>query len=155
MFKAAVPDAGMTDLLSDYGGMSDVYPRWISIESTQPYLKGPWWDNWQAYIDNSPLYHARSIRTPLLMIHGNIDGAVSFTQAVEMFNALRRMGNESVVMLEYVGENHVFSPIAQHDADQRRFEFFDHFLKGQPAPSWWADGKSSEAWQSPVVEPEH
>jgi len=88
------------------------------------------------------LYHLRSVQPPLLMAHGDQDRAIPFSQAVEMFNSLRRFGNAAVVLLEYQGEDHVLEPRAQQDLDGRMLGFFDHFLKGAPAPDWWSAGLS-------------
>jgi hypothetical protein len=44
-------------------------------------------------------------------------------------------------MLQYVGENHgVAKPQNQKDYTVRMREFFNHYLKGEPAPDWWTDG---------------
>jgi dipeptidyl aminopeptidase/acylaminoacyl peptidase len=142
LFRAAVPDAGTTDLLSFYGGTRSGLPASVLSESHQPYMRGPWWEHWADYVKGSPLFHASRIQTPLLMIHGDQDEAVPFTQAEELFNTLRRMGNKPVVLLQYVGEGHTLSDAAQRDADRRMEEFFDHFLKDAAAPNWWSDGIS-------------
>ena len=60
-----------------------------------------------------------------------------------MFNALRRMGDKQVVLLEYVGEAHNLSKEETRlDLEKRIEQFFGHFLKGEPAPAWWSDGIS-------------
>jgi dipeptidyl aminopeptidase/acylaminoacyl peptidase len=95
-----------------------------------------------------PLYFALDIHTPLLMVHGDQDDAVPFSQAVELFSALYRMGDRPVVMLQYVGESHELNlnPQTEPDLWKRKIEFLDHFLKGAPAPAWWAQNTSySEA----------
>jgi hypothetical protein len=46
-------------------------------------------------------------------------------------------------MLQYKGENHgLLKPANQKDYARRMREFFDHHLKGQPAPGWWTSGVS-------------
>jgi hypothetical protein len=55
---------------------------------------------------------------------------------MEYFNTLRRLG-KPVVLLEYPGENHGLArPANQQDYTIRMKEFFDHHLKGAPAPDW-------------------
>jgi hypothetical protein len=91
-------------------------------------------------VRNSPVFFARNVNTPLILLHNDLDGAVDFTQGVEYYNTLRRMG-KNVVLLEYVGENHgLRKPANQQDYTVRMKEFFDHFLKGTPAPAWYTDG---------------
>jgi dienelactone hydrolase len=147
LFKAAVPQAGLSDLLSHYGGIYDRYgiANGYVAEHRQPYLGGPWWANWDAFVENSPLFHARSITTPLLMAHGDNDRLVPFSQAIELFSSLRRMGKRDVVLLQYVGSDHVFVGAAATDLQDRMQQFFDHFLKGKAAPAWWSAGLSDSA----------
>ena len=75
------------------------------FESSQGRFLGGYWDNWEAYVRNSPVNFAKNVKTPLVILHNDKDGAVDFTQGVEYFNTLRRLG-KPVVMLEYPGENH-------------------------------------------------
>ena len=89
---------------------------------------------------NSPVFHAKNVKTPLMILHNDRDGAVDFTQGVEYFNTLRRLG-KPVVMLEYVGENHgLRRPVNQQDYTVRMKEFFDHHLMAKPAPDWLTKG---------------
>jgi acetyl esterase/lipase len=84
--------------------------------------------------------HAKNVKTPLVILHNDLDGAVDFTQGVEYYNTLRRL-DKPVVMLEYPGENHGLArPANQQDYTVRMKEFFDHYLKDAPAPDWWKDG---------------
>ena len=75
------------------------------FESSQGRFKGGYWDNWDAYYRNSPVFFAKNVKTPLMILHNDKDGAVDFTQGVEYYNTLRRL-QKPVIMLEYVGENH-------------------------------------------------
>ncbi len=142
MFKSAVAGAALTNMVSMYGS---VY--WNSgtadgaiFESSQGRFLGGYWDHTDAYIRNSPVFHATKVETPLLLLHNDQDGAVDFNQGLEYYNVLRRMGKE-VAMLQYVGENHgVTRPANQKDYTIRMREFFDHHLKGAPKPDWLKDG---------------
>jgi hypothetical protein len=89
---------------------------------------------------NSPVFHAKSVKTPLMILHNDRDGAVDFTQGIEYYNTLRRLG-KPVVLLEYIGENHgLRKPVNQQDYTVRMKEFFDHHLMGQSAPDWLGMG---------------
>jgi dipeptidyl aminopeptidase/acylaminoacyl peptidase len=110
------------------------------FESSQGRFTGGYWDLQDAYIRNSPVYHAKNVKTPLLLLHNDKDGAVDFTQGVEYYNTLRRL-QKPVVMLQYKGENHgLAKPENRKDYAVRMKEFFDHHLMGKPAPDWWKDG---------------
>ena len=110
------------------------------FEASQGRFRGAPWENWEVYHRNSPLYHVKNVNTPLLLLHNDKDGAVDFTQGVEYYNALRRL-RKPVVMLQYKGENHgLVKPENRKDYAVRMMEFFDHYMKGKPAPGWWLQG---------------
>ena len=142
IFAAAVAGAPLTNMISMYsliykntGGTNRAI-----FESSQGRFKGGYWDNWEAYYRNSPVFFAKNVKTPLMILHNDRDGAVDFTQGVEYFNTLRRL-QKPVIMLEYVGENHgLRKPANQRDYTVRMKEFFDHYLKGAPAPDWMTKG---------------
>lgn len=141
-FKAACAGAPLTDLVSMY---SSVY--WNSGSANQPIFESSqgrftagYWDQQEAYIRNSPVYFAKNVTTPLLLLHNDKDGAVDFTQGIEYYNTLRRL-QKPVVMLQYKGENHgLAKPENRKDYAKRMQEFFDHHLQGKAAPDWWTDG---------------
>jgi dipeptidyl aminopeptidase/acylaminoacyl peptidase len=142
IFKAAAAGAPLTDMISMYaliyknsGGTNGA----IFEASQGRFTTGPW-DNWEAYTRNSPIRYAKNVTTPLLMLHNDTDGAVDFTQGVEYFNTLRRLG-KPVVMVEYPGENHGLArqPNMQ-DYMIRMKEYFDHYLMDKPAPAWLENG---------------
>jgi dipeptidyl aminopeptidase/acylaminoacyl peptidase len=142
LFAAAVAGAPLTDMVSMYslvyknsGGSNGAI-----FESSQGRFKGGFWDNWDAYYRNSPVFFAKNVKTPLMILHNDKDGAVDFTQGVEYFNTLRRM-QKPVIMLEYIGENHGLAKRPnQRDYTVRMKEYFDHYLMGAPAPDWMVNG---------------
>ncbi len=137
-FAAAIAGAPLTNMISMYsiiykntGGTNGA----IFEASQGRFTSGPW-DNWEAYTRNSPVAHAKNVKTPLIILHNDLDGAVDFTQGIEYFNTLRRL-QKPVILLEYPGENHGLARSAnQQDYTERMQEFFDHYLKGADAPDW-------------------
>lgn len=94
----------------------------------------------EAYVRNSPIFHAMKVKTPLIILHNDKDGAVDFTQGIEYYNTLRRL-QKQVILLQYKGENHGLRvPANQKDYTVRMKEFFDHHLKGAAAPGWMKEG---------------
>ena len=74
------------------------------------------------------------------MINNDEDDAVPWYQGIEFFLALRRL-NKEAYMFSYNGEKHgLRKRINQKDYTHRLQEFFDHFLKGAPAPEWMEKG---------------
>ena len=141
-FRAAIAGAPLTDMISMYnliywntgsGNMS-------IFESSQGRFTGSPVEVPEAYIRNSPIWHAKNVKTPLMILHNDKDGAVDFTQGIEYYSTLRRM-QKPVVMLQYKGENHGLRvPANMKDYTVRMKEFFDHHLMGKPAPKWLQDG---------------
>ena len=142
IFKSAIAGAPLTDMVSMY---SSIYwntggTNQAIFESSQGRFKGNVADNYEAYIRNSPVFHAKNVKTPLVILHNDKDGAVDFNQGVTYYNTLRQLGKE-VIMLEYVGENHgLAKPTNQKDYAVRMREWFDAYLKGAPAPDWMKNG---------------
>lgn len=142
IFKAAAAGAPLTNMISMY---SLIY--WNSgstnqsiFESSQGRLTSGYWDNWDAYKRNSPIYYIKNVQTPLLLLHNDKDGAVDYTQGIEYYNGLRRL-NKPVTMITYKGENHGIAKEANRkDYAVRMMEFMDHYLKGKEAPDWWQKG---------------
>lgn len=141
-FKAAVAEAAMTDLVSIYSSIyrnTGIAMQGI-LESGAGRFTGGYWDNLDAFVRNSPVHHAKNVRTPLLLMHNDQDGAVDFNQGIEFFNTLRRL-EKPVVLLQYRGEDHGLArPVNQRDYTVRMWEFFDHHLRGKPAPAWLKEG---------------
>lgn len=141
-FKAAAPGALVANMTSAYSGIrwGTGLPRQFQYERTQSRIGGSLWDYPLRFLDNSPIFRADRVETPLLMIHNDEDDAVPWYQGIEYFLALRRLGKEAY-MFTYNGEKHgLRKRINQKDYTRRLQEFFDHFLKGAPAPEWMEKG---------------
>ncbi|MCA9738449.1 MAG: S9 family peptidase, partial [Gemmatimonadetes bacterium] len=142
LFAGIVSGAPLTDMVSMY---SSIYWNTGSadmaiFESSQGRFKGNFIENYDAYIRNSPAFHADHATTPVVLLHNEKDGAVDFNQGITFFNTLREL-EKDVVLLQYVGENHgLREPKNQKDYTGRMMEFFDHYLRGAPAPDWWTQG---------------
>lgn len=142
LFKSAVAGAPLTDMVSMY---SSVY--WNTgntnqgiFQSSQGRFKGNFLENKEAYERNSPNRFADRIRTPLIILHDDKDGAVDFNQGITFYNTLRQL-NKDVILLEYVGENHGLAQMKNRkDYSLRLMEYWDSYLKGAPAPTWLKDG---------------
>lgn len=141
-FKAAVAGAPVANMVSAYDGIrwGTGLPRQFQYEKTQSRIGAPLWDAPMKYIENSPVFMADRVRTPLLMIHNDQDDAVPWYQGIEYYLALRRLGRE-VYLLNYNGEPHnLAKKAAARDFAMRMFQFFEHHLKARPAPAWMENG---------------
>jgi hypothetical protein len=114
--------------------------RMFQYEQEQSRIGATLWEAPQKYIDNSPLFGADKVRTPLLVLHNDEDNAVPFEQGIELFSALRRL-QKPVWMVTYTGELHGLSRAGnRRDWAIRMQQFFDHYLMGERAPVWMAQG---------------
>jgi dipeptidyl aminopeptidase/acylaminoacyl peptidase len=142
MFAAAVAGAPLTEMLSMYLSIywntGDTDARIFEI--SQGRMEVPPWEDLDAYMANSPVFHIERLNTPMLVAFGDEDGAVDWNQGVVFYNAARR-ANKDMVLLVYPGENHGLAKKPnQIDYHRRINEWFAHYLKGEPAPAWMSTG---------------
>ena len=87
-FKALVSHAGIYNLEAMYGATEEVwFPEWE--------LGGPYWDSTAMaaqYRRYSPHLFARNFKTPMLVLHGELDYRVPYTEGLSLFTALQRQG---------------------------------------------------------------
>ncbi len=149
MFAAVGMGAGVVDLYNDfsmnwgwgygYGGGSGE-----TAFDYYFYSQGRWgfspWDRPDRYRNESALTHAPKVTAPVLIMHGTSDPTVGFINGLAFYNALRFNGKKAV-LLAYPNEGHGLRGLANRkDLTTRFFEFFDHYLKGAPAPKWMTEG---------------
>jgi dipeptidyl aminopeptidase/acylaminoacyl peptidase len=97
------------------------------------------WDRPDLFIKASPVFKADKVATPLLIMHNEEDQACEWSQSLEMYMALRRLEKE-VWMLQYDGGDHIVFGKNAIDYTIRMAQFFNHYLKGAPAPIWMTQG---------------
>lgn len=142
MFKAAMAGAPVSNMTSAYGGIrwGSGLSRMFQYEQTQSRLGTTLWEDPKRYIENSPLFYVPNVQTPLLIMHNDKDGAVPWYQGIEMFVAMRRL-NKPCWMLTYNGDDHNLRKLPNRiDLSKRMFQFFNHYLKGDPMPDWMKHG---------------
>lgn len=130
LFAASVSHAGISSIASYWGegywGYS--YSAGASAGSYP-------WNNSKLYVDQSPLFHADKIKTPLLLLHGTADTNVPIGESIQMYTALKLLGRP-VEFIQVEGENH-----AIYDYNKRIqwnyaiYAWFDKWLKGDSR--WW------------------
>ncbi len=144
LFAAAVAGAPITDLVSNYGNhhWSIGIAETDHIETGQQRMEVPLWEDLPAYIRNSAVFGVQNMKTPLMIEVGDSDGTVFWHQGVELYNVARR-AKKDVVLLVYAGEDHgLRKKPNQLDYHRRIVEWFGHYLKDEPAPSWITNGLS-------------
>lgn len=142
LFAAIESGAPVSNMFSAYGGIRGWSGRNRSFqyENTQSRIGESIWEAPLRYLENSPIFWADKIKTPLLIMHNEKDGAVPFSQGVEFFIALRRL-RKPAWLLNYNEADHWPTKIRdKHDFQIRMAQFFDHYLKEKPMPEWMKEG---------------
>ncbi|MCC6415761.1 MAG: S9 family peptidase [Opitutaceae bacterium] len=141
-FRAAVAGSPVGNMTSAYGGIRRFsgLARLFQYEKTQSRIGAPLTEKPELYLANSPVFHVQNVHTPLLIMHNEGDGAVPWEQSIELFLSLRRHG-KPVWFFNYEREGHGLIRAAnRRDWSLRMWQYFEHYLRDQPAPKWMTDG---------------
>ena len=130
IFAAAVSHAGIANHTSYWGeGYWGYNYSEVSMANSYP------WSHRDLYVNQSPLFNADKIHTPLLLLHGNADTNVPLIESLQMFTALKLLGRE-VALVEVEGENH---HILEYGKKEKwlatQMAWFAKWLKDDP--TWW------------------
>ncbi len=141
-YAAAMAGAPVSNMISAYGGIrwESGLNRQFQYEKQQSRIGATLWEAPELYIENSPIFNLPKVKTPLLIMSNDEDGAVPWYQGIELFTGLKRLG-KPCWMLNYNGDKHNLMKNANRiDLSIRMRQFFDHYLQGAPAPKWLTDG---------------
>ncbi len=134
-FRAAVSLSGIFNLMCTSGG-----PEREAWQRT--YLGAPYWLDSKPYTERSPVFYARFIETPVLLLHGEHDPIVEVQAVKEAARALTSLG-KTVQLVIYPGEGHHLDSDPQHVVDwlERTLRWFDHYVVSAPRS---AEGQRDE-----------
>jgi len=126
-FKAAISGAGSALFISSYG--HDHYQRDYETELGHP------WENKAVWEKVSPFYKVAAVTTPTLLMGGEIDWNVPILGGEQMFQALKRLGRTTELVV-YPGEYHEFkTPSHIKDRLERYLAWYAHYVKGESTPA--------------------
>ncbi|MCH9651534.1 MAG: prolyl oligopeptidase family serine peptidase [Deltaproteobacteria bacterium] len=132
LFSAAISHAGISSL-SSYWGEGWWGYSYSSVASAGSYP----WNNRELYLEQSPLFSADKINTPLLLLHGDADTNVPIGESQQMYTALEILERD-VEFVTFEGENHrIVGAEHQEIWVQTILAWFEWKLKGQP--EWWQE----------------
>jgi dipeptidyl aminopeptidase/acylaminoacyl peptidase len=123
-FKAALVGAGISDIFTD-ALTTDISPTYLD-----GYF-GPFQNvkNRKLFDDHSAINFLNQVTTPTLLIHGEADVRVPTSQGLELYNGLRFLGKD-VMMVTYPREPHIFTErIHQIDSLTRMLDWYDKHLR--------------------------
>jgi dipeptidyl aminopeptidase/acylaminoacyl peptidase len=130
-FRAASVGAGVTNLMS-FTGTADI-PSFLP-----DYFAGEFWDRLDAYRAHSAMFHVKGVSTPTLIQHGERDARVPLTQGKELYNALKRQGCATQMVIYPRTPHGIEEPRLLLDCMKRNLEWFDRYLQGpkeaRPSP---------------------
>ncbi|MBO9727320.1 MAG: S9 family peptidase [Chitinophaga sp.] len=138
-FAAICSVSGTADWISGFGSLtSEGHSLQGMYVTSQMRIGATLWEKPEIYIKNSAVLGADKVSTPILLVHTKDDGGCLFSNVIEFFTALRRLGKKSW-MLVYPGDHGIEGREAV-DMSIRMKQFFDHYLKDMPAPIWMTKG---------------
>jgi dipeptidyl aminopeptidase/acylaminoacyl peptidase len=131
-FAAGVMFAGISDKISKAGSTD------IPNEMTLVHARKRLWEDWEFFLERSPIRYVEKARTPLLIVHGRKDRRIPPGQAMELYRHLKVLGRTPVRLVLYPDEGHGNRKAgARYDYNLRMLRWFDHYLKspgGDPPP---------------------
>ncbi|MDZ7317797.1 MAG: S9 family peptidase, partial [candidate division KSB1 bacterium] len=130
MFAAAVAHAGISSIASYWG---EGY--WGYLYSAVATANSFPWNRKDIYVDQSPLFQADRIKTPLLLLHGSEDTNVPPGESIQLYTALKLLGRE-VELIQVEDQNHTIMTYSKRILWTKSIlAWFDKWLKGEP--EWW------------------
>jgi dipeptidyl aminopeptidase/acylaminoacyl peptidase len=122
-FKAASVGAGVTNLMS-FTGTADI-PGFLP-----DYFGGEPWDKLDAYRTHSAMFQVKGVTTPTLIQHGERDRRVPLSQGQELYNALKRQGCTTQMVVYPRTPHGIEEPKLLVDCMNRNLQWFDKFVRG-------------------------
>ncbi len=135
-FAASVMFVGISDNISKVG-TTDI-PEEMYLVHHRKRL----WDDWDYFLDRSPIRYVERNRTPTLILHGKSDPRVHPSQSLELFRHLKTLDQAPARLVLYPGEGHGNRrAAARFDYNVRLLRWMEHYLQGPggPAPDYLID----------------
>lgn len=132
LFAAAISHAGISDHTSYWGeGYWGYSYSEVSMANEYP------WTNKHLFVDQSPLYNADRIHTPLLFVHGTADNNVPVGESIQLYTALKLLGRPTAMVLVDGQDHHIIDYEKRLKWQNTIFAWFAKWL--QDDASWWTE----------------
>lgn len=130
LFAAAVSHAGISSISSYWaGGFWGMGYSTVASAGSYP------WNNPSLYVEQSPLFNADKIHTPLLLVHGSVDTNVPTSESVNMYNALKVLGREVELLLFTEQDHFIIEEMRRRQWTESIMAWFARWL--QEDDRWW------------------
>ena len=137
LFAAAISHAGISDHTSYWGeGYWGYSYSEVSMANEYP------WTNKHLFVDQSPLYNADKIHTPLLFVHGTADNNVPVGESIQLYTALKLLGRPTAMVLVDGQDHHIIDYEKRLKWQNTIFAWFAKWL--QDDASWWTEMYGNE-----------
>lgn len=125
IFSCAISHAGISSISSYWG---EGY--WGYVYSSEATGDAYPWNRKDIYVDQSPLFSADKIKTPLLLLHGSSDTNVPLGESLQLWVGLKILGSP-VEMVQVEGEDHhILTYSKRIEWHNTIMAWFDRYLKG-------------------------
>ena len=132
LFAAAISHAGISDHTSYWGeGYWGYSYSEVSMANEYP------WTNKHLFVDQSPLYNADKIHTPLLFLHGTADHNVPVGESIQLYTALKLLNRPTAMVLVNGEDHHITDYQKRIKWQDTIFAWFAKWL--QDDGSWWKE----------------
>ena len=132
LFAAAISHAGISDHTSYWGeGYWGYSYSEVSMANEYP------WTNKHLFVDQSPLYNADKIHTPLLFVHGTADNNVPVGESIQLYTALKLLGRPTAMVLVDGQDHHIIDYEKRLKWQNTIFAWFAKWLQNDA--SWWTE----------------
>ncbi|MEI6091832.1 MAG: prolyl oligopeptidase family serine peptidase [bacterium] len=130
IFACAISHAGISSIASYWG---EGY--WGYLYSAEATKNSYPWNNPKLYTEQSPLFNADKVKTPILLLHGDRDTNVPTGESIQFYTALKILGKDAELVLIEDTDHFVQKYEQRVKWNNSILSYFDKYLKGRP--DWW------------------
>lgn len=128
LFAAAISHAGISDITSYWGEGYWGY-SYCEVSTAHNYP----WNAQKMIVEQSPLFNAEKVNTPILFLHGMADTNVPVGESIQMFTALKLLGKDTAFVAVKDQDHHILEYAKRVKWQNTIFAWFAKYLKGDPS----------------------
>jgi|LSQX01.3.fsa_nt_gb dipeptidyl aminopeptidase/acylaminoacyl peptidase len=130
LFTASIAHAGISSISSYWG---EGY--WGYSYNAEAAAESFPWNSPEIYVDQSPLFRADKVSTPILLLHGDSDTNVPPGESIQFYTALKMLGKPVELILVKGEDHHILTYGKRIEWHNTIMAWWDKYLKDQP--EWW------------------